>query len=524
MKSSNRKTHSAEAIELGYAVSMISRENIAIDWSFLGQAVMRLEPKVMAGLDVVGTDGKVFAFSPRPALDRFSQGPSELIRDCLHLVVHCLLSHPFATDVDFDVWSVATDIAAEECCLSLADDSQPAARDDERSRVIADLRSELGALSAERIYLHLRSGTLTDAETAELAELFVRDDHALWPASPRLSFFVAVDADTEAAFASSEDAGTSPSASASARPTAPEADGHSGLGGRENEKSPAGAAGSGAVADFTEPPSGDGCAPDVPAPARPDLMPPLAMPSADDVAATREGWADLARRVALEIGVSADPLSADTALFADKLDVATRRTRDWRAFLRRFAEVTEEMHADDSGFDPVFYTYGLRTFGDMPLIEEPETRERKLVRDFVICIDTSASIPTDLVARFVSEAFSMLTASASFASRVDVHILQCDDKVRRDDVLTCTDDVEEWLAGFEARGRGGTDFRPAFAHIDSLLSSGELANLRGVVYFTDGRGTYPETAPAYDTAFVFCDAGARRPEAPPWAFALDFDE
>ena len=52
-------------------------------------------------------------------------------------------------------------------------------------------------------------------------------------------------------------------------------------------------------------------------------------------------------------------------------------------------------------------------------------------------------------------------------------------------------------------GGGGTDFRPSFAYIDSLIEKGEFTNLRGVIYFTDGYGTYPSQMPAYDTAFVY---------------------
>ena len=45
--------------------------------------------------------------------------------------------------------------------------------------------------------------------------------------------------------------------------------------------------------------------------------------------------------------------------------------------------------------------------------------------------------------------------------------------------------------------------------------------LRGLMYFTDGFGTYPEKPTAYDTAFVFCtDQRYDDSGVPDWAMKL----
>ena len=49
-------------------------------------------------------------------------------------------------------------------------------------------------------------------------------------------------------------------------------------------------------------------------------------------------------------------------------------------------------------------------------------------------------------------------------------------------------------------GEGGTDFRPAFAYIDELIATHRFTELKGVIYFTDGQGTFPERMPDYQTA------------------------
>ena len=70
------------------------------------------------------------------------------------------------------------------------------------------------------------------------------------------------------------------------------------------------------------------------------------------------------------------------------------------------------------------------------------------------------------------------------------------------------------------RGCGGTDFRPVFRRIDDLLESGDIEHLKGLIYFTDGYGTFPTNAPTYETVFVFMTDGTYAPAVPAWAYKL----
>lgn len=70
------------------------------------------------------------------------------------------------------------------------------------------------------------------------------------------------------------------------------------------------------------------------------------------------------------------------------------------------------------------------------------------------------------------------------------------------------------------RGGGGTDFHPVFSYVDALRSEKEFTNLKGLIYFTDGYGTFPAKKPDYEVAFVFIDDDYNDPEVPPWAIKL----
>ena len=74
------------------------------------------------------------------------------------------------------------------------------------------------------------------------------------------------------------------------------------------------------------------------------------------------------------------------------------------------------------------------------------------------------------------------------------------------------------------RGGGGTDFRPAFEYVSQLCAEKKFSNLRGLLYFTDGMGTYPARRPAYDTAFLFLGDRFDDANVPPWAMKVVLDE
>ena len=48
--------------------------------------------------------------------------------------------------------------------------------------------------------------------------------------------------------------------------------------------------------------------------------------------------------------------------------------------------------------------------------------------------------------------------------------------------------------------------------------------LRGLIYFTDGYGTFPVKKPPYETAFVFLKEDYRDVDVPPWAIKLILEE
>lgn len=87
--------------------------------------------------------------------------------------------------------------------------------------------------------------------------------------------------------------------------------------------------------------------------------------------------------------------------------------------------------------------------------------------------------------------------------------------------ITNEKEFEQYIATMQLHGFGGTDFRPVFQYVDQLIDQKEFENLKGLIYFTDGMGTYPARKPQYDTAFIFLDEDyVETPDVPPWAIKL----
>jgi predicted metal-dependent peptidase len=130
----------------------------------------------------------------------------------------------------------------------------------------------------------------------------------------------------------------------------------------------------------------------------------------------------------------------------------------------------------------------------------PGRRHRAGTPRITAVIDTSGSLTDELLERISSEL-------GGLASRFRVSVVECDAKIRRFYPFRPIEEVQ---------GRGGTDLRPPF----------EAAMLRKLkpdlmIYFTDGFGPAPETAPRIPVVWCLTDGG----EMPaPWGLEVRMTE
>lgn len=237
----------------------------------------------------------------------------------------------------------------------------------------------------------------------------------------------------------------------------------------------------------------------------------------------QQRWEEISEKMQTEMETFSKEASEESKSLVEQVQIQNRERYDYKEFLRKFCVLKEEMTVDQDSFDYIFYHYGMKVYGNMPLIEPLETKEEYRVEDFVIVIDTSMSCRGELVMHFLEETYGILSQSESFFRKINLHILQCDERVQEDRVITNGREMKAYLEQFTIVGGGGTDFRPAFSYVEELLKRGAFSKLRGLLYFTDGYGTFPVRKPAYETAFVFMKEDYRDVDVPNWAIKLIID-
>ena len=238
-----------------------------------------------------------------------------------------------------------------------------------------------------------------------------------------------------------------------------------------------------------------------------------------------ELWKQAAKKIQVDLETFMRSRSGETGDFLVNLKLANRKKQDYSAFLRKFNRLGERMKINDEEFDYNFYTYGMQLYGNMPLIEPLEYKDVRVVKTFVTVIDTSGSVEEEKLRRFLEKTYQILKSGQKSEDRVNFHLIQCDALVQKDVKITSEKELEQVMEDLTLYGRGGTDFRPAFEYIEELRKNGELTNLNGMLYFTDGMGVYPRKKPEYPVAFIYdSEVLDKIPEVPAWAIRYLMDD
>ena len=238
----------------------------------------------------------------------------------------------------------------------------------------------------------------------------------------------------------------------------------------------------------------------------------------------QEEWEKISERVKVELETFSKERGEETTALIQNIKEVHRDHYDYGEFLKQFSVLSEEIQVNNDEFDYGFYTYGMQLYGNLPLIEPLEHKEVYKIKDFVIAIDTSGSCSGEVVQDFLNKTYSIMKSTENFFRKVNIHIIQCDAKIQQDTKITSDEEFENFMDNLQLFGFGGTDFRPVFYYVEELIEQGEFDNLKGLIYFTDGYGIFPEWRPKYDVAFVFLDENYNEKKVPSWAIKLVLQE
>lgn len=194
-------------------------------------------------------------------------------------------------------------------------------------------------------------------------------------------------------------------------------------------------------------------------------------------------------------------------------------------FLRRFATPEERLLSDPDSIDSRWYHLGLELYGDIPLLEPTELSEPPTPDGLVLAIDTSGSCDGEVCRRLLRETAGLLRDIAAGAVSFHVLLLQCDAEIQQEFLLTAPDQLAMLAEEFQPQGFGGTDFTPVFQRVEELRRDGALPRVRGLLYLSDGCGTFPEAAPDYPVCFLIPEDGDCFGflDIPPWVTTVQLN-
>lgn len=487
----------------------LSKSAVLANLRFMNGAYAALRP-FPAPASTLATDGSLMRFDPRAIALAYAREPAVVARDYLHVVLHNVFLHPFVGEgVVRDLWDFACDLAVEKTISDLALPSTHAAREEQQAVVWARLGELPSPLTAETLYRALIDKNLAADDVLSLRAPFIADDHRPWHRA-----FVEENAGKKTAGTSEEQAGGDQTGGR--RQSAAKNGTDTSIPSESEARKRSHASHRGMGEDDIVAKE----APEHAAPAQGERF-------ADTVTLdrSREQWKNAAYEMGIQLDSYVRLWGIEGSSLSMNLRNVTRRRHDYRTFLRKFATQGEHLRINDDEFDYVYYCYGLDLYGNLPLIEPLEYAEERRIRDLVIAIDTSASTKDGLVRRFLEKTAAVLSNEDSFFSNMNVLIMQCDAAVTDVASIPSRRDFDEYLEQLEIKGLGGTDFRPVFSLVNDRIASGDLPHVAGLLYFTDGQGTFPQQTPSYPVAFVFADGeGASAIDVPSWAMKTALED
>ena len=419
------------------------------------------------------TDGKILKYNPIHIIKQYKNNNNYVSRNYLHIVLHCIFRHMLVSSTfKPEYWDLACDIAVENMITELHLDNLAVPEETAQQEFISTLKDKVKYVTAECIYYYIKDANLSQQEIKMLNKIFYVDSHELWYKQDQNDAPDSTQNNKEGISTVSQNA-------------PPDSE----LSGNDLDSNNVGQ-----IYNKSE--------------------------SQLQRQALKNRWEEISQRIQVDLETFSKGQGNQSGSMVQNLKEVNREKYDYTDFLKKFATTCEVMKINDDEFDYVYYTYGLSIYKNMPLIEPLEYKDVKRIKDFVIAIDTSDSVEGELVQTFLQKTYNILKSTESFYSKVNIHIIQCDTEIQEDAKITNQREFDAYLKEMQLHGFGGTDFRPVFNYIDKLIKEKEFQNLKGLIYFTDGWGTFPPSKPEYQTAFVFIDNDYNNYEVPSWAIKL----
>jgi predicted metal-dependent peptidase len=461
---------------IGKKILETIRTEIFLSFKFFGLALSHFQEASGDTLffqitPTFATNGKAIYFNAQWLIRRFKQNPRLLIRDYLHVLFHTIFKHHRLTNslVEAERWNLAADITAEYLIDQLNDQGLNNHETYDRKTIYDTFLKHSPLLNVHSVYEALKKKSFFKIANEAKSKFYV-DDHRVWYPIGEA---------------------TKQSKTATNMTSNP------------HDKKIKGIYLSKEVIEKLQE----------------QFLKEIHDETSDQE--VNDTLDEISARLDVDLHSFHKAQGTEAGNLLQSLRIRNRKRYDYRDFLRRFMTPREIMKESLEEFDYIYYTLGLTLYQNMPLLEPLEYSVGKALETFVIAIDTSGSTFTSVVEVFLEETFQILKQADLGTRRIQIYLIQCDAAIAEERIFRSYQEFVDFKEKFQLKGGGGTDFRPVFTRVEQLIKENKIHDLKGLVYFTDGMGTYPEKRTSYETAFVFYEGDQYNDvSVPSWASKL----
>lgn len=169
-----------KAEQLAKDVLILSRNTLLVHLRFLDAALSQFEMKPVEESSML-TDGHYLLYNPKHVLKNFKFQKETVVRDYLHIVLHCVYRHMFMDPtLDRPLWDLACDVAVENVITELGLRAVAAFREGKQTADIQQLQAGCHMLTAEKIYSYLKSNNIDPLTATDIRSRFYADNHEIW--------------------------------------------------------------------------------------------------------------------------------------------------------------------------------------------------------------------------------------------------------------------------------------------------------------------------------------------------------
>ena len=159
----------------------LSRNTLIINLRFMDKAISMLKCQSVPNLKAIAVDGSTIFYDPVLVLKNFSKEKRSLVRQYLHMVLHCVYQHFWvSTSVNQIYWNIACDIAVEYTINDIGYDVFQTEKSQKQKSELDKLNRKVKYMTADMLYKYFMDEMHSEKEIKKYQKLFSEDAHDIW--------------------------------------------------------------------------------------------------------------------------------------------------------------------------------------------------------------------------------------------------------------------------------------------------------------------------------------------------------